>query len=208
MIIKRFPCTKVFLVLIAAFTIVLLSVLHVSAQKTSREKKENKTHRNKIEKRHQKDSVWEKDLNITDTSAARAINRIQDMNNTLNDFNDVVDEGYDSSDITESLPQYERRIKYYEISLSNLNSNLNLSRLSNIQGTLDDMSEDLKDWQTSLLAYYTELVGMNAQMRGILVDSGIQSLPTDTTLRILYVRQLNTLKASLHATDAVTKKIY
>src|SRR5580693_254700 len=99
------------------------------AQKSIEEKKENKTHKKRIEKRHQKDSVWQKDLNITDTSAARAISRIQDMNNTLNDFNDVVDQGYDSSDITENLPEYERRIHYYKTNLANLNSNLNLSRL-------------------------------------------------------------------------------
>ncbi len=193
-----------FLPAIIAFCLSCAGTVH--AQKTIEQKKENKTHKRKIEKRHQKDSVWEKDLNITDSSSAIAISRIQDMNTTLNDFNDVVDQGYDSSDISENLPQYERRIHYYKISFANLNSNLNLSRLAGIQGNLDDMSDDLKDWQTSLLAYYTELVGMNAQMRSILLDSGIESLPKDTTLRILYVRQLNELKERLHATDTVTKK--
>jgi len=193
-----------FLPLVMVFLLLIAGPAH--AQKAIEEKKENKTHRKRIEKRHLKDSVWQKDLNITDTSSARAINRIQDMNNTLNDFNDVVDQGYDSTDITENLPQYERRIVYYKVSFANINNNLNLSRLAGIQGNLDDMYDDLKDWQTSLLAYYTELVGMNAQMRSILVDSGIESLPKDTTLRALYIRQLNELKSRLHATDTVTKK--
>ena len=186
--------------------IILIGYTPVFCQKNTGEKKENKKHKTRILQRHNRDSVWEKDLNITDTSSARAINRIQDMNNTLNDFNDVVTEGYDSSDITENLPSYEIKVKYFQVSFANLNSNLNISRLSYIQGSLDDMADDLKDWQTSLLAYYTELVGMNAQMRSILVDSGIQSLPQDTTLRLLYVRQLNELKKRLHATDTVTKK--
>jgi potassium-dependent mechanosensitive channel len=198
--------TKTNIFFLIVFAAGLLNITAVDAQTSSKEKKENKTHRKKITQRHEKDSVWEKDLNITDTSSAKAINRIQEMNGTLNDFNDVVERGYDSSDITESLPQYERRIKYYQGNFANQNNNLNLSRLSAIEGSLDDMSDDLKEWQTSLLAYYTELVGMNAQMRSILVDSGIQSLPTDTTLRILYLRQLNELKRRLHGTDTVTKK--
>ncbi|HEX4372827.1 MAG TPA: hypothetical protein VHZ50_05915, partial [Puia sp.] len=202
---KFFNSTNLFfLFVITAFLLLNANVAH--AQKAIDQKKENKTHKKRIEKRHLKDSVWQKDLNITDTSSARAISRIQDMNSTLNDFNDVVDQGYDSTDITDNLPQYEKRISYYKSSFANLNSNLNLSRLAGFQGNLDDMYDDLKDWQTSLLAYYTELVGMNAQMRSILVDSGIESLPKDTTLRALYVRQLNELKSRLHATDTVTKK--
>ncbi len=202
---KSFDLHKIFFLFIVACAC-FFSANAVFAQKSIEEKKVNKTHKKRIEKRHQKDSVWEKDLNITDTSAARAISRIQDMNTTLNDFNDVVDQGYDSSDISENLPQYERRIKYYKVSFTNLNNNLNLSRLAGMQGNLDDMGDDLKDWQTSLLSYYTELVGMNAQMRSILVDSGIESLPKDTTLLILYLRQLNELKLRLHSTDTATKK--
>jgi len=177
-----------------------------TAQRSIDQKKVNKTHKKNIDRRHLKDSVWQKELNITDTAAARTISRIQDMNNTLNDFNDVVDQGYDSTDIVENLPLYERRIHYYKGSFANLNSNLNLSRLASMQGNLDDMADDLKDWQTSLLAYYTELVGMNAQMRSILVDSGIESLPKDTTIRTLYLRQLNELKKRLHSTDTATRK--
>jgi potassium efflux system protein len=203
---KKFFNSRNTFFLPAIIAFLLLNANSVCAQKAIEEKKENKSHKKRIEKRHLKDSVWQKDLNITDTSSARAINRIQDMNSTLNDFNDVVDQGYDSSDITENLPQYEKRIKYYKVSFANSNNNLNLSRLAGIQGNLDDMYDDLKDWQTSLLAYYTELVGMNAQMRSILVDSGIESLPKDTTLRALYVRQLNELKTRLHATDTVTNK--
>jgi potassium efflux system protein len=208
MIAKRFEkiFTKNVLSYIVLFVTVLVYTRPAQAQTSSTEKKETKTHKKKIVQRHQKDSVWQKDLKITDTSAARVITRIEDINNTLNDFNDVVENGYDSSDITENLPQYEKRIKFFQINLGGANNNLNLSRISYIQGNLDDMADDLKDWQTSLLAYYTELVGMNTQMRTILLDSSVESLPSDSTLRILYLRQFKQLKARLHATDTVTQK--
>ncbi len=197
----------------ATFFFLALSALNifsgdanVSAQKKASEKKQAKSRHKKTEERHSEDSVWEKDLRITDTSAAKVISKIQDINSTLNDFNDVVENGYDSSDIAENLPDYEKKIKFYQVNFTNINNNLNLSRLSSIQGSLDDMFEDLQDWQKSLLAYYTELVGMNAQMRSVLADSSIQSIPTDSTLRLLYLRQLNELKKRLHGTDTVMKK--
>jgi len=187
-------------------SLMLFYTSNVAAQKNTAEKKENKSHHKKIAQRHKADSVWEKEINITDTSAAKIIGKIEDINNTLNDFNDVVDNGYDSSDIVEDLPDYERKIKFYQVNFSSTNNNLNLSRLSYIQGSLDDMSDDLKDWQKSLLAYYTVLVGMNIQMHTILQDSSIQSMPTDSTLRLLYIRQFNELKKRLKSTDTVTKK--
>lgn len=198
--------TSIFILFFFIFATGLLTALNVAAQKSAVEKKQPKSHHKKITQRHKADSIWEKELNITDTAAAKIIGRIEDINNTLNDYNDVVDNGYDSSDITEDLPDYERKIKFYQVNFSSTNNNLNLSRLSYIQGSLDDMSDDLKDWQKSLLAYYTVLVGMNTQMRTILQDSSIQSMPSDSTLRLLYLRQLNELKKRLHGTDTVMKK--
>jgi potassium-dependent mechanosensitive channel len=192
--------------LVSLFAVALLCASQVTAQKNIPEKKEAKSRHKKIAQRHKADSVWEKELNITDTSAAKMISKIEDINNTLNDFNDVVETGYDSSDITEDLPDYERKIKFYQVNFSSTNNNLNLSRLSYIQGSLDDMADDLKDWQKSLLAYYTVLVGMNTQMHSILQDSSIQSMPSDSTLRLLYIRQLNELKKRLHGTDTAMKK--
>src|ERR1700683_3100435 len=99
MMVNRFSnsVSKIFFLLIA---LILGSVCinTVSAQSFSTDKKENKSHRKKIAQRHLRDSIWQKNLNITDTSSAKAISRIQDMNSTLNDFNDVVDEGYDSTE--------------------------------------------------------------------------------------------------------------
>ncbi|HLK30681.1 MAG TPA: hypothetical protein VKT28_19040, partial [Puia sp.] len=198
---------KVFVLYLSISSIAILSGnAHVSAQKKTSDKKEIKSRHKKIALRHSEDSVWEKDLKITDTSAAKIINKIEDINNTLNDFNDVVDNGYDSSDIAENLPDYERRIKFFQTNFSSNNNNLNLSRISYIQGVLDDMSDDLKDWQKSLLAYYTVLVGINTQMRSMLADSSLQTMPTDSTLKLLYIRQFNELKSRLHGTDTTMKK--
>ncbi|MBS1948199.1 MAG: mechanosensitive ion channel [Bacteroidetes bacterium] len=176
------------------------------AQKKPSVRKELKRRHNKFEERRSQDSVWEKDLKITDTTSAKVISKIEDINNTLSDFNDVVENGYDSSDITEGLPGYESRIKFFQVSLSNAGNNLNLSRIYAMQNSLADMKDDLQAWQQSLIAYYTELVGMNAQMRSVLADSSIQSMPNDSVLRQLYLRQINELKKRTHGTDTMMKK--
>lgn len=185
---------------------ILFGNAKLHAQKKNSEKKEIKIRHKKIEQRHSEDSVWEKDLKISDTAAAKVISKIEDINSSLNDFNDVVENGYDSSDITENLPGYESRIKFFQVSLSNANSNLNLNRIAYMQGLLSDMKDDLQDWQKSLLAYYTELVGINSQMRSVLADSTIQPMPEDSTLRLLYLRQLNELKKRIHGTDTIMRK--
>jgi potassium-dependent mechanosensitive channel len=188
------------------FTLICLLLQSVPAisQISVTSRHENKPHRKKT--RRASDSLWRKDLVITDTSAALIINRIEDINTTLNDINDVIENGYDTTEITENLPVYERNIRMVKYNISSLSGSLNLNNLSLIRNRLDEMSGDLKDWQSSLLAYYTELVGMNTQMRTMYLDSTVRELPNDTALKFLYLRQLKELKTKWLSTDTITRK--
>jgi small-conductance mechanosensitive channel len=182
----------------------LLTSITLYAQTAESRTKEEKAHRKKV--RHFSDSTWRKNFNITDTSAARIINRIQDINTTLNDINDILDNGYDTSEISENLPEFERSIKIIHYNISNLSGSQNLNNLSLMQTRLNEMSDDLKDWQGSLLDYYTVLVGRNSQLRALSLDSTVHELPTDTALRYLYLRQLKELKSRTASTDSITRK--
>src|SRR5258708_2849874 len=132
----------------------LLAGLTVKAQVETKSKEE-KAHRKKI--RHLSDSTWKKDFKIIDTSAALIINRIQDINNTLNTFSDVLEKGYDTSDISEELPRSQRNLNIIKYNISSLSGSLNLRNLSLFQDILGDITDDLKGWQTALISYYTEL---------------------------------------------------
>jgi len=155
--------------------------------------------------RHIADSSWKKDVYITDTSAALLINRIEQINKTLNAFSEILESGYDTSDISEEMPRYQRNLDLIKYNISSLSGSLNLRNLSLIQDMLGDINTDLKDWQSSLLSYYTELVSINTQMRTISVDSSLQDLPSDSALRFLYLRQMNELKTKWLSTDTITK---
>jgi potassium-dependent mechanosensitive channel len=202
--IKKFAL-KAFHLLTIVSLFGLLNMPSTVAQ-TRLEKRKSKEVKKRVKERKSADSVWQKDIKITDTSAARIIGKIEDINTALNNYNDVIDNGYDSSDIVEDLPGYERRIKFYQVNFASTNNNLSLSRLSYIQGTLEDMAEDMVIWKKSLLAYYTELVGMNTQVHAILHDSSVENISSDSTLFLLYSRQLNQLKNRLKGTDTLMKK--
>lgn len=188
------------------FSIVLAFLLienRANAQAEAKSKGE-KNHKKKL--RHFSDSTWKKDFAITDTSAAIIINRIESINNTLNAFNDVIEKGYDTTDISEELPRYQRSINLIKYNISSQSGSQNLRNLSLLQDILGDMTNDLKDWQSALLSYYTELVSMNTQMRTMSFDSTAKELPADTALRFLYLRQTKELKNKWHATDTITKQ--
>lgn len=185
------------------FLTLLAAASGAGAQSGTRPREERE-HRKKI--RHFSDSAWKRDFKITDTTAALIINRIENINTTLNSFNDVIDKGYDTSDISEELPRYERNLNIIKYNISSLSGSLNLRNLSLLQDILGDMTDDLKDWQAALLSYYTELVTINTQMRSISFDSTLRELPADTALRMLYLRQTNELKSKWRSTDTITKQ--
>jgi potassium efflux system protein len=185
------------------FVVSVTSYLPAAAQKET--KKEEKKHE-RFKVRHFSDSAFKKDFNTSDTSAAVVIGRIEDINNSLNDFGDVLSSGFDSSDINENLPSYEKSLKFLKFSLQNSGDNLNLNRLNLFRSRLDDICDDMKDWQTSLLDFYTELVGMNTQMKEMFIDSSFQRLPSDSTLRILYVRKIKSIRSKWRITDSAIRK--
>ncbi len=169
--------------------------------------KQAKNHRKKIQ--HFSDSAWKKDFKITDSSEALIINRIEDINNILNAFNDVIERGYDTSDIADELPRYERNINIFKYNISSLSGSLNLRNLSLLQDILEDMINDLKDWQSALLSYYTELVSISTRMaaiKAVSVDSTLQKLPPDGALRSLYTHRMKELETKWRSTDTVIRE--
>ena len=168
-------------------------------------KSESKKHQNKI--RRLVDTSWKSTFNLADTSSVILINRIENINSTLNAFNDVLERGYDTSDIAEELPRYQRNIDLVKFNILSINGGTNLRNLSLLQDMIGDITDELKDWQSSLLSYYTELVGIHTQMRSIAVDSSLRDVVVDSSLRALYLRQFTGLKEKWVATDTITQKI-
>jgi potassium efflux system protein len=191
---------SIYLFALLAFVLANVTLFAQTETKTQ----PGKPHHKKI--RHFSDSTFKRNFTITDTSAALIINRIEDINNTLNTINDVIEKGYDTTDISETLPRYQRSLNIIKYNISSQSGSQNLRSLYLLQDILGDMTTDLKDWQSELLTDYTELVSINTQLRTMSIDSTQRELPPDTALRFLYLRQTKELKGKWLATDTIIKQ--
>ena len=107
-------------------------------------KHENRTHHTK-KSRHSSDSLWKKDFVITDTSAALVINRIEDINNTLNDINDILENGYDTSEISENMPLYERSMRLIKYNISTLSTTAEGADLDKVKELISGLLKNNED---------------------------------------------------------------
>lgn len=145
----------------------------------------------------------ERDMGTYDTTANRVISRIEEINATLNDISDIMDNGFDTVEIHESLPSIERAFRIIESNITRRTASRNLRNISLLQSLLEESSEPLADWQSSLFDYSTQLAGIAARIKTITTDSTLRNLPADAAVRRLYFQQLNELKSKWESTDSL-----
>ena len=160
----------------------------------------------KAEKEHVKKQHWKKHIQIFDTSAALIINRIEDINNTMNDISDIMDNGFDTLDLSKELPPMVKSLKDTKFRVINRGHSMTLRRLSIIQSLLDDYYDQLKEWKADLFTYSTQLVSISTQIGSMMHDSTLRQLPADTALRNLYLERVGELGGKWQSTDSIAKK--
>lgn len=155
---------------------------------------------------HPREQRWKKHIQIFDTSAALIINRIEEINNTMNDINDVMDNGFDTLEICKQLPDIIKSLQSTKFSITNRGANMGLRRLSILKSSLNESSDQLKDWKSDLFSYSTELVSVNTQIESMMHDSLLRQLPADTSLRNLYALRMNELRTKWTSADSIARK--
>ncbi|HUX84334.1 MAG TPA: hypothetical protein VMV20_03820, partial [Chitinophagaceae bacterium] len=115
--------------------------------------------------------VLHKPTTIFDTSASLVINRIEDINSTMTEMNEVVASGFDTAAIFKLLPSVEHSVQMIAYNITNRSGGMNLRSLSMVDNMLDEDVQELKDWQSSLFVYSTELVSFTVQIRAMTHDS-------------------------------------
>ncbi len=153
-----------------------------------------------------REGIWHKRIAIYDTSASLVINRIEDINSTMNDMNEVVASGFDTGEIFKSLPGVERTVRMIGYNINNRSGSMNLRSLALVDNILDQDVQELKNWQSSLFEYSTELVSFTVQIRSMTHDSTLRNLPTDSSLQYLYEQQLGQLKKKWKTEDSLVRK--
>ena len=191
---------------IVTFLLLIVNTISISAQtETPKDTKSNKS-LTKAERIHAKKQQWKKHIQIFDTSASLIITRIEDINNTMNDISDIMDNGFDTLELSRELPAIVKSLQSTKYSITNRGNNMSLRRLSIIQSLMDDWMDQLKEWKSDLFTYSTQLVSITTQIGAMTNDSLLRQLPADTSLRNLYSERVNELKGKWQSTDSIAKK--
>ena len=160
----------------------------------------------KAEREHIKKQHWKKHIQVFDTSAALIIARIEDINNTMNDISDVMDNGFDTLELSRELPGLVKDLQSTKFRVSSRGNSMSLRSLSVIQSKMDDWMDQLKEWKTDLFTYSTQLVSITTQIQAMTNDSLLRQLPADSSLRNLYAERVKELKGKWQSTDSIAKK--
>lgn len=139
----------------------------------------------------------------SDTTFNLLIKRVDKYANQLNQINTDLDNGFDTLDISETLPSIEARLKIFQ-KRSFDGSLVTLRFLSNFQDYFATLQKQLNNWDKQLTNYNVSLTEMQETLCSFTTDSTFRSLPADSALRNRFFVRLNSLGPKWHRLDSVS----
>jgi potassium efflux system protein len=137
----------------------------------------------------------------TDTTFNGLIKRVDYYAIQFNKISTDLSNGFDTLDISESLPSIEKRVSDAKgYSLATFRS------LSTLQDYFATSQKQLDKWANRLTLYNNSLVGMQEVLCHLTTDSVFQKLPADSALRNRFFNRLNELGSKWHRLDSVSNK--
>lgn len=142
---------------------------------------------------------------LTDTSFNQLLKRIDFYADQFNSINNQLSKGFDTVEVSESLPSIESRIK--DTKVYSLQDHLSTLRsLSTFQDYFATSQKQLNNWTQQLSAYNNSLVRMQETICGLTTDTVFRHLPADSALRDRFFTRLNALGPKWHRLDSVSNK--
>ncbi len=197
---------KGFKLFIVTLLLLIVNAIVSSAQTETPKDIKSAKPQSKAERVHVKKQQWKKHIQVFDTSASLIIARIEDINNTINAISDVMDNGFDTLELSRELPPLLKDLQSTKFRVTNRGANMSLRSLSIIQNKMDDWMDQLKEWKADLFTYSTQLVSITTQIGSMTNDSTLKQLPTDSALRNLYAQRVKELSSKWQSTDSIAKK--
>ncbi|RAJ03847.1 mechanosensitive ion channel-like protein [Chitinophaga skermanii] len=141
-----------------------------------------------------------------DTSLSTLLSNIENITHMLNRVNNIMRRGFDTTAIAEDLPQAEHLVSVISKSMNSRQA-LNMRSMHSLQVILLEMKEVHEKWQSSLGDYSKQMATMSAQIKSILTDSVLFTLPQDPVLKQLYFAQVSTLDKKWKQADTANSNI-
>ncbi|MBC7721262.1 MAG: mechanosensitive ion channel [Pedobacter sp.] len=130
---------------------------------------------------------------INDTGAISLIDKVETFTQTLNNANNILKRGFDSSDIIDKLAQYERTLIILNNNLVNNKQNLNSRNLLSTKVILVQIKKQLREWQVTMAKYNHKLFAINTNIKSITNDSSFIKTQEDSLLLMLYIKQVRAI---------------
>lgn len=141
----------------------------------------------------------------SDTVVTDVVERVEDMTKMLNQVNNTLRRGFDTTEIAAELPASERIVKALHNNILENHRVMNIRSLSALQVILLEMEQLHSRWQKSLFAYSRTITDMSTEINNILHDSVLSHLPDDPALQSLYVNQLAQLNKKWLQADTANR---
>jgi small-conductance mechanosensitive channel len=184
----------------------LLTLLFATAQNCTAQVKKKKAHLTKRDslrlKVLQRDSLI-RSFKHSDGSVNILLGKIEDYTTQYVETNADLSKGFDTLDISQRLPQAERRMA---VMRATINSSTTLSNLVNIRDMIDHLKEQLNDWEDQLTDYNTQLDNVRKQIADFKVDTALRTVPADTNLRQKCFLQVQELDSKWSTLDKTSQK--
>lgn len=136
-----------------------------------------------------------------DTTFNGLIKRVDYYAEQFNKIGTDLSTGFDTLDISESLPTIEKRVG--DANTYNLATFRSLSTLQDYFAT---SQKQLDKWSKRLTLYNNSLIGMQEVLCHLTTDSVFQKIPADKNLRDRFFNRLNELGAKWHRLDSISNK--
>jgi potassium efflux system protein len=143
----------------------------------------------------------------SDTSINSLLKKIEDYNSSYNDIKANVKRGFDTTQISQILPSFERRVTVIKSLIDNDKSST-LRYLYAIRTILTRSDDQLDIWQAQLKDINDKLLQNQSELSEIYKDSSLKILPADSALRRPFLVQKNALLTKWKKLDSVNRKAF
>ncbi|MGX5818322.1 mechanosensitive ion channel family protein [Chitinophaga lutea] len=141
----------------------------------------------------------------SDTIVTDAVQRVEEITKMLNQVNNTLRRGFDTSEISSELPESERLVKVLRGGILSNRQVINIRSLNALHVILLEMEQVHDRWQKSLSAYSRTINDMSTEINNILHDSVLNRQPKDPALQVLYTSQLAQLNKKWLQADTANR---
>ena len=155
--------------------------------------------RQKVLKR---DSVIRSFKNV-DGSVNMLLGKIEDYTSSYVETNSDLARGFDTLEISEELPTLEKRMALMRNAIDRSST---LGNLVTIRDIIDHLKDQMDSWEEHVTIYNNQLDAIRGKIADFKSDTVLRNAPSDSSLRIKTIAQVQDLDAKWQTLDSNAKK--